>query len=67
MVVDYARTRPKASSTSCVRRASAPADAAVHVVFGCGGDRDPDKRAPMGAVAATYADTVTITSDNPRA
>lgn len=38
----------------------------IHLVFGAGGDRDPSKREPMGAVAAKLADRVIVTDDNPR-
>lgn len=38
----------------------------LRVVFGAGGDRDRDKRAPMGRIASEFADHVIITSDNPR-
>ncbi|WP_433513747.1 glutamate ligase domain-containing protein [Nonomuraea sp. CA-143628] len=38
----------------------------VITVFGCGGDRDPSKRAPMGQVAGKLSDLVIVTSDNPR-
>ncbi len=36
------------------------------IVFGCGGDRDPNKRKKMGRIAAKLADKVIVTDDNPR-
>ncbi len=38
----------------------------LHVVFGCGGDRDKAKRPIMGEITQTWADHVIITDDNPR-
>ncbi len=36
------------------------------ILFGCGGDRDSSKRSQMGKIASKFADTLIITSDNPR-
>lgn len=62
--VDYAHT-PDALAT--VLRGLRPhTKRRLAVVFGCGGDRDPTKRTPMGHIACELADEVTVTDDNPR-
>ncbi|MBR2922284.1 MAG: UDP-N-acetylmuramoyl-L-alanyl-D-glutamate--2,6-diaminopimelate ligase [Alphaproteobacteria bacterium] len=38
----------------------------LHVLFGCGGNRDAGKRPIMGQIAHQYADVIYITDDNPR-
>lgn len=62
VLVDFAHT---AGALTAVLRA-ARGEGRVLVVFGCGGDRDPGRRAPMGAAASADADVVIVTSDNPR-
>ena len=38
----------------------------ISIVFGCGGERDQDKRSKMGNIASNYSDKIYITDDNPR-
>lgn len=63
VIVDFAHT-PQALSAA-IEASRAHCSGKLWVVFGCGGDRDPGKRAPMGA-AAEAADCIVVTDDNPR-
>jgi UDP-N-acetylmuramyl-tripeptide synthetase len=64
VVVDYAHTDD--ALRNVLRTARAVARGRVITVFGCGGDRDRTKRAPMGEAAGSLSDVVVVTSDNPR-
>jgi UDP-N-acetylmuramoyl-L-alanyl-D-glutamate--2,6-diaminopimelate ligase len=64
VVVDYAHTPDGIATALAAGRAMVRGR--VLAVFGCGGDRDPDKRAAMGAAAGRGADVVVLTNDNPR-
>ncbi|MET8475038.1 UDP-N-acetylmuramoyl-L-alanyl-D-glutamate--2,6-diaminopimelate ligase [Streptomyces sp. NPDC006422] len=63
-VVDYAhKTDAVESVLKALRKVT---ENKLHIVLGCGGDRDRTKRMPMGAAAARFADSAILTSDNPR-
>ncbi|MDP6956818.1 MAG: UDP-N-acetylmuramoyl-L-alanyl-D-glutamate--2,6-diaminopimelate ligase [Planctomycetota bacterium] len=64
--VDYAHSEDALGEVLGLLHEEVPAGARLLTVFGCGGDRDPSKRAPMGRVAAGFSDRLFITSDNPR-
>jgi UDP-N-acetylmuramoyl-L-alanyl-D-glutamate--2,6-diaminopimelate ligase len=66
--VDYAHT-PDALTAACDAlrpHVAGNGGGRLILVFGAGGDRDPGKRAPMGAAASAGADIVIVTDDNPR-
>lgn len=64
VLVDYAHTPDALRRVLLAVRALGSGK--VHCVFGCGGDRDPDKRPKMGRAVGELSDRATITNDNPR-
>jgi len=62
--IDYAHT--PAALANILRTLRPHTQNKLHVVFGCGGDRDTGKRPEMGREASALADVVIVTDDNPR-
>jgi len=64
VAVDYAHTDDALKNVIALARDLKPRR--VITLFGCGGDRDREKRPLMGMAAAQHSDLVVVTSDNPR-
>ena len=64
VLIDYAHTPDALENILTTVRSFTPGR--LICLFGCGGDRDATKRAPMGEIAGALSDYVVLTSDNPR-
>lgn len=64
VIVDYAHTPDALQKALLAARQHCTGK--LWCIFGCGGDRDRTKRPEMAAIAEHYADTIVVTSDNPR-
>ena len=65
VILDYAHT-PDALKTAILNIREEYPLSNVSIVFGCGGNRDKDKRFIMGSIANEYCDKIYLTDDNPR-
>lgn len=64
VILDYAHTPD--GLENILKTARAFVMGRLMLLFGCGGDRDQDKRPKMGRIGGEYADFCIVTSDNPR-
>ncbi len=65
VILDYAHT-PDALKTCLLNLREQFPGKKITVLFGCGGNRDQNKRSKMGKIASFYSDKIILTNDNPR-
>ncbi len=65
VILDYAHT-PDALKTCLLNLKEQFPNKTITVLFGCGGNRDQNKRSKMGKIAVDFADSIILTNDNPR-
>jgi len=65
VILDYAHT-PDALKTCLLNIKEQFPDKKISLLFGCGGNRDQNKRSKMGKIASKFSDNIIITNDNPR-
>ena len=65
VILDYAHT-PHALKTCLLNLREQFPQKKIYLLFGCGGNRDKDKRSKMGLIASKYSDKIFLTDDNPR-
>ena len=65
VILDYAHT-PDALKTCLLNLREQFPNKKIIVLFGCGGNRDQNKRSKMGKIASHFADNIILTNDNPR-
>ena len=63
--IDYAHT-PDSIEKAIITLKNHYPEHKIRVIFGCGGNRDKDKRGKMGKITSKLADTIILTNDNPR-
>jgi len=64
--IDYAHTPDALEQLLKTARSFKREGSRIILLFGCGGDREKEKRAKMGGIATALADITVITDDNPR-
>ena len=65
VILDYAHT-PDALKSCILNLREQFKDRKISLLFGCGGNRDHNKRSKMGKIASDYSDRIYLTDDNPR-
>jgi len=66
IIIDYAHTPDALEKVLLTVKEIKKPENRIISLFGCGGDRDPSKRAKMGLIGASLSDIAIFTSDNPR-